>query len=156
MSAANLVFQNALDFRSMFSRAKVRKDVKAALHKMQRRQGKQELETHLAEDVTSKPLGDMTSSELESYADSFLLNADDNDFEANFPREHNALVVFDGEDASDIPLELEAGLPSYLLRLLKACETSFDALQLFEVKEKHSAQKRFAVSAEDDGEFAME
>jgi hypothetical protein len=40
--------------------------------------------------------------------------------------------------------------------LLKACETSFDVLQLFEVKQKHSAQKRFAVSFEDDGEFAME
>jgi hypothetical protein len=156
MSAASSMFQDALDIRSMFSRTKVRKNVKATLHKVQRRQGKQELETLLAEDMTSKPLQEMTSSELESYADSFLLTADEDYFEENFPRERNPLVVFDKEDTSALPLELEAGLPSYLLRLVKACETSFDALQLFEVKEKHSAQKRFAVSAEDDGEFAME
>jgi hypothetical protein len=155
MSAANLMFQNALDFRSMFSRSKVRKDVKTALHKAQRRQGKQELQTRLAEDMTSKSLDEMSPSELESYADSLLLNADEDNFDGNIPY-RNPLVVSDNDDPSALPLELEAGLPSYLVRLVKACETSFDALQLFEVKEKHSAQKRFAVSVEDDGEFAID
>lgn len=156
MSAASFVFQDALDLRSMFSRSKVRKNVKTSLQKVQRRQGKQELATRLAEDVTSKPLEEMTSSELEDYAEHLLRTADDDYSDESFSRERNPLVVYDKEESSALPLELEAGLPSYLLRLVKACETSFDVLQLFEVKEKHSAAKRFAVSAEDDGEFAVD
>lgn len=157
MSAASFVFQDALGLRSMFSRPKVRKNVKASLQKVERRQGKQELATRLAEDVTSKPLDEMTPSELESYADYLLQSAaDDGDCGDTSLPARNPLVAYVEEDPSALPLELEAGLPSYLLRLVKACETSFDTLQLFEVKEKHSATKRFAVSVEDDGEFALD
>lgn len=157
MSAASFAFQDALGLRSMFSRPKVRKDVKTSLQKAQRRQGKQELATRLAEDVTSKPLDEMTSSELESYADYLLQSAaDEGDCGETSLPERNPLVAYVEEDSSALPLELEAGLPGYMLRLMKACETSFDTLQLFEVKEKHSAARRFAVSAEDDGEFAVD
>lgn len=163
MSAINHDAICALENRSMYARAGVRKAAKTRYVRADRKRGKAEI----AQEVAALPqvldipvrasVWDASPADLEAMADDILARADfgcEMDELAKFERELESARLLEQvtEESSRIPLHLQGSLPDWMLeRLEEANGSSFEELSLFEAK---SPSPKAAISMDDEALYA--
>ena len=166
MSASSYAITDAVSYhgrreglREVFTvPAGTKKDAKRRMHKVARQNEK--LATVKAADEAT--YGSLTAAEIEAMADDWLAQAtrhqfaafvgdNDNEFidEPETPMS-DALAGLDFGDNFELPTELLASLPDWMLEKLEASGGSaFEILSLFEIQPAATFEKQFAVSRED-------